>query len=114
MRMIKVIAAFAALAIVAACSSEQKVPDAGTPVTPGSIADFKQNVGDRVFFDTDMSTIRPDGRATLDKQAAWLSRYGNYRILIGVTPTSAARANTTSRSAPAAPRWWSTTWFRAA
>jgi peptidoglycan-associated lipoprotein len=80
--MIKVIAAFAALAIVAACSSEQKVPDAGTPVTPGSIADFKQNVGDRVYFDTDMSNIREDGRATLAKQADWLKKYTNYPILI--------------------------------
>jgi peptidoglycan-associated lipoprotein len=80
--MIKAIAAFAALAIVAACSSEQKVPDAGAQVTPGSIADFKQNVGDRVYFDTDMSNIREDGRSTLAKQAEWLKKYTNYPILI--------------------------------
>lgn len=82
MRMIKAIAAFAALAIVAACSSEQAPPPANAQVTPGSIADFKQNVGDRVYFDTDMSSIREDGRATLAKQAEWLKKYTNYPILI--------------------------------
>jgi len=83
MRMIKAIAAFAALAIVAACSSDQKAPpDASAQVTPGSIADFKQNVGDRVYFDTDMSSIREDGRGTLAKQAEWLKKYTNYPVLV--------------------------------
>ena len=83
MRMMKAFAAVAALLLMAACSSsEQKVPDAGTSVTPGSIAEFKQNVGDRVFFDTDMSSIREDGRGTLAKQAEWLKKYTNYPITI--------------------------------
>jgi len=83
MRMMKAFAAIAALLVMAACSSsEQKVPDAGTSVTPGSIAEFKQNVGDRVFFDTDMSSIREDGRGTLAKQAEWLKKYTNYPITI--------------------------------
>jgi peptidoglycan-associated lipoprotein len=46
-----------------------------TAPRPGSQDDLVVNVGDRVFFDTDRSTIRPDGRATLDKQAAWLKQY---------------------------------------
>jgi peptidoglycan-associated lipoprotein len=83
MRMIKALAAIAALTLMAACSSStQEPPQAGTSVTPGSIADFKQNVGDRVYFDTDMSNIREDGRATLAKQADWLKKYTNYPILI--------------------------------
>jgi peptidoglycan-associated lipoprotein len=81
--MIKAIAAVAALLMIAACSSStQEPPQAGTTVTPGSIADFRQNVGDRVYFDTDMSNIREEGRATLAKQAEWLKRYTNYPILI--------------------------------
>lgn len=80
--MIKAFAAVAALMMIAACSSEQKVPEAGTSVTPGSIADFKQNVGDRVYFDTDLSNIREDGRGTLAKQAEWLKKYTNYPITI--------------------------------
>lgn len=49
---------------------------------PGSIADFKQNVGDRVYFDLDQSTVREDGRAVLMKQAEWLKKYSNYQITI--------------------------------
>jgi peptidoglycan-associated lipoprotein len=84
MRTIKAIAALAALMFIAACSSSstQEPPPAGTTVTPGSIADFRQNVGDRVYFDTDMSNIREDGRATLAKQAEWLKKYTNYPITI--------------------------------
>ena len=51
-------------------------------VTPGSPQDFTVNVGDRIFFDTDSSSIRPDAAATLDKQAQWLARYPQYRITV--------------------------------
>ena len=84
MTMIKAISAIAALLFLAACSSSstQEPPPAGATVTPGSIADFRQNVGDRVYFDTDMSNIREDGRTTLARQAEWLKKYTNYPILI--------------------------------
>ena len=86
MRLIKALAALAALAFMAACSSsEQAAAPAGatsTTVTPGSVADFAQNVGDRVYFDTDMSNIREDGRQTLNRQAEWLKKYTNYPITI--------------------------------
>ncbi len=82
MRTIKAIAAIAALIFAAACSSEQATAPSGTAVTPGSIADFKQNVGDRVYFDTDQSVVREDGRQTLGKQAEWLKKYTNYPITI--------------------------------
>jgi peptidoglycan-associated lipoprotein len=83
MRTIKAFAAIAAMIFMVACSNEQQAAaPATTTVTPGSIADFRQNVGDRVFFDTDMSTIRPDGRETLNRQAEWLKKYTNYPITI--------------------------------
>jgi peptidoglycan-associated lipoprotein len=44
-------------------------------VVAGSIQDFQQNVGDRVLFGYDRSDIEDTGRATLQKQAAWLQRY---------------------------------------
>ncbi|MGE0279484.1 MAG: peptidoglycan-associated lipoprotein Pal [Rhizobiaceae bacterium] len=50
--------------------------------TPGSAQDFTVNVGDRIFFDTDSSSIRADAQATLSKQAQWLNKYGNYAITI--------------------------------
>jgi peptidoglycan-associated lipoprotein len=82
--MIQTISALAALVFLAACSSNtsQEPPPAGTTVTPGSIADFRQNVGDRVYFDTDMSNIREDGRTTLARQAEWLKKYTNFPILV--------------------------------
>ena len=59
MRTIKAFAAMAMMLVIAACSNQQETAAAAsTTVTPGSIADFRQNVGDRVFFDTDMSNIR--------------------------------------------------------
>jgi peptidoglycan-associated lipoprotein len=84
MQMIKAISAIAALFFLAACSSNTQEPpqQAGANVTPGSVADFRQNVGDRVYFDTDMSSIREDGRTTLARQAEWLKKYTNYPILI--------------------------------
>ena len=83
MRMIKALAAIAAMIFIAACSDDQQAAaPASTSVTPGSVADFRQNVGDRVFFDPDQSTIREDGRQTLNRQAEWLKKYGNYQITV--------------------------------
>jgi peptidoglycan-associated lipoprotein len=50
--------------------------------TPGSQQDFVVNVGDRVFFDTDSSELSDQARATLDKQAQWLSNYNRYAFTI--------------------------------
>ena len=83
MSIFKGFAAIALAIFMAACSSqEQAAAPATTAVTPGSIADFRQNVGDRVFFDTDMSNIREDGRQTLNRQAEWLKKYTQYQITL--------------------------------
>ena len=85
MRMIKALTAIAAMVLIAACSSnsdQQQAAAATTTVTPGSVADFRQNVGDRVFFDTDMSTVNDQGRQTLNRQAEWLKKYSNYQVTI--------------------------------
>ena len=83
MRTFKAFAAIAAMIVMAACSNQQEAAaPATTTVTPGSVADFRQNVGDRVFFDTDMSVIREDGRQTLNRQAEWLKKYAQYQITI--------------------------------
>jgi peptidoglycan-associated lipoprotein len=49
---------------------------------PGSIQEFNQTVGDRVFFDTDQTDLSPTAQATLDKQAAWLNQYNHYAFTI--------------------------------
>jgi peptidoglycan-associated lipoprotein len=82
-----VIALVATLAI-AGCAS-RKTPNSAADLglgagaaTPGSAQDFTVNVGDRIFFDTDSSSIRADAQGTLSKQAQWLNQYRNYRITI--------------------------------
>ena len=50
--------------------------------TPGSQQDFVVNVGDRVFFESDQTTLSPQATATLDKQAQWLQTYNRYAFTI--------------------------------
>ena len=50
---------------------------------PGSQQDLVANVGDRVFFVTDSSTLSGDAQATLDRQAAWLARYPQVQVQMG-------------------------------
>ncbi len=80
----KVMTAFAALALLAACGSSTAdnaatgagaATNASTGPRPGSQEDLVANVGDRVFFDTDESSVRADQRTVLERQAAWLARY---------------------------------------
>jgi peptidoglycan-associated lipoprotein len=83
----------AGLLLLAACSQNPST-DANTggtgtgtnttqsSIVPGSKEDFVQNVGDRVFFDTDKSSIKPEGQQTLQRQAEWLKRYPNVTITI--------------------------------
>ena len=49
---------------------------------PGSVQEFNQTVGDRVFFTTDQTDLSPTAQATLDKQAAWLNQYNKYSLTI--------------------------------
>ena len=81
MRFAAVISAAIALA---ACSSNpaDQPGGAGASGPPGSAQDFVVNVGDRVFFETDSSELTPPSRATLDKQAQWLSTYNRYTFTI--------------------------------
>jgi peptidoglycan-associated lipoprotein len=49
---------------------------------PGSVQEFNQTVGDRVFFDTDQTDLSSTAQATLDKQAAWLNAYKSYAFTV--------------------------------
>ncbi|MCT8997941.1 peptidoglycan-associated lipoprotein Pal [Chelativorans intermedius] len=80
---------FLAALAVAGCRTQQ-VPNtaadlglgAGAAAAPGSRQEFTVTVGDRIFFDTDSSVIRPDAQATLTRQAQWLNQYPSYSITI--------------------------------
>jgi peptidoglycan-associated lipoprotein len=73
---------------MAACTTPStKTPDASagtTPVgiVPGSQEDLVANVGDRVFYDFNASALRADAKGTLEKQAAWLAKYGSVNVQI--------------------------------
>ena len=56
--------------------------NANAGAVPGSEQDFAQNVGDRVFFESDSSDLTPKAQATLDRQVAWLQRYDRGPFLI--------------------------------
>ncbi|HWT97277.1 MAG TPA: peptidoglycan-associated lipoprotein Pal [Terriglobales bacterium] len=88
---IKLISAVAAALLLAACSSDDTAKGAGAgtgtsastdngqvasmAAAPGSAEDFKQNVGDRVFFGTDKYDLSAEAQQQLQKQAAWLNQY---------------------------------------
>ncbi|VEJ44410.1 peptidoglycan-associated lipoprotein Pal [Bartonella vinsonii] len=50
--------------------------------SPGSGQEFTVNVGDRVFFSLDSSSIEPDAERILMRQAEWLLRYPYHSIMI--------------------------------
>jgi peptidoglycan-associated lipoprotein len=79
-------AALVALVVALAACSRSPTTGVGNlgpgQGAPGSQQEFLVSVGDRVFFETDSSNLTAQAQTTLDKQAAWLNRYANYRILI--------------------------------
>src|SRR6202012_3204658 len=96
---IKLISAVAAALLLAACSSDDTAKGAGAgtgnsttsrdngqftsmAAAPGSAEDFKQNVGDRVFFGTDHYDVSAEAQQQLQKQAAWLNQYKAVTVTI--------------------------------
>ena len=81
-----VVALFSVALLAAGCANQQKLLDpnlaAAGVATPGSAQDFQVNVGDRVFFETDASTLTGQARLTLDRQAQWLNQYGQYTFVV--------------------------------
>ena len=89
---IKYLGAIAAISLLAACS---KSPPATTSSNAGfsntgnsgsngpvggSQEDLVANVGDRVFYELNSSTLTDAGQATLSKQADWLAKYPNVSV----------------------------------
>jgi len=83
-RMVAVLGCFLALA---ACS-KKNTPDLnagtgpGATAVPGSEQDFTVNVGDRVFFLEDKSTLTPEAQETLRRQAQWLNQYAGVTVQV--------------------------------
>lgn len=100
---VRILGILAAAALLAACSSTpeevaelkgaggaQPAPAAPPPAPPQQAMVAPQmtpqgelaQIGDRVLFDTDQSTLTPAARATLDKQAAWMKKYPRVTVTI--------------------------------
>jgi peptidoglycan-associated lipoprotein len=88
----------AAVSLLAACSSDEpkKADQVATNTTqptapmapkatglvPGSQEDFVKNVGDRVFFDYDKASLKPEGKDQLTKWVAFLKQYPNDQLQV--------------------------------
>jgi peptidoglycan-associated lipoprotein len=49
---------------------------------PGSKAEFDTTIGNKVYFLVDQSSLTPEGRDTLSRQAEWLKQYRNVTIQV--------------------------------
>lgn len=74
------------LLLLAACDSSSDANGgangSGMSTAPGTQGDLSTNVGDRVFFELDSSTLNGEAQATLDRQAKWLGQYSNVNIVV--------------------------------
>jgi peptidoglycan-associated lipoprotein len=88
MASLKAVAVLSCFLALAACSKKNTPDlDAGTgpgtgDVRPGSEQDFTTNVGDRIYFSEDKSTLSPEAQETLRRQAQWLNQYGNIMVQV--------------------------------
>lgn len=81
----KIVAVVLAMIGLAACSSKDKPDVAAVDVesaVPGSQRDFTINVGDRVLFLVDQSTLTPQAQEILRRQATWLRQYAQVTIQV--------------------------------
>ena len=95
----KIVTVLAAVLLLAACSSKpaqtggantggttstNQTSTASAPQAPaaGSVEEFTQSVGDRVFFGFDRYDLTAEAQAQLQKQATWLKTYPQYRFVI--------------------------------
>jgi len=88
---VKSLAVLSAVFLLTACESMPGSSTGGKsgqggvasgPVRPGSPEDLAQNVGDRVFFALDSSTLSEEAQHTLDRQGAWLKQYPNVNVTV--------------------------------
>ena len=90
-------AALSAALVVGACTTKQQAASAPPPppppmaaapvrqapgILPGSLQDFKVNVGDTVQFAYNEYNVQDQDKGTLQKQASWLNRYPSVQITV--------------------------------
>ena len=84
----KILGAFAAVALLAACATPPAPPAVPAPAptasgpVPGSQEDLVANVGDLIFYAFDKANLTPDSQATLSRQADWLAKYASVNVQV--------------------------------
>ncbi len=81
----KMAAIVLAMVGLAACSSKDKPDVAAVDIensVSGSQRDFTINVGDRVLFLVDQSTLTPQAQEILRRQSTWLRQYAQVTIQV--------------------------------
>ena len=86
----QLLSALAAVALLSACASEPETAaatgaggaGASSGIRPGSQEDLRANVGDRIFFATDRSTVAPDQRSVLTRQATWMGTNASVQVTL--------------------------------
>lgn len=97
----KFLSVLAAVALLAACetapessgstqssgaasttSSSSGSSTSAVQIQGGTQEDLVVNVGDRVFFAFDSSELSTEARASLEKQAAWMKKFGGVRVVV--------------------------------
>jgi peptidoglycan-associated lipoprotein len=85
----KILSLLTVILLVSACAAEDSrsvgvntSSGVAGRATSGSVADFEQNVGDRIFFGFDRYDLTPEARAVLDRQSSWLQQYQAVRVTI--------------------------------
>lgn len=93
---LKIFAPLAAVLLLAACADDPKpaastggagasstaTAPAASGIRPGSQEDLAVNAGDRVFFDYNQYRLTPVAVSTLQRQAAWMQRNPNVRLIV--------------------------------
>jgi peptidoglycan-associated lipoprotein len=100
---VRILGILAAAALLAACSSTPEEvaelkgaggaqPAPAAPPAPPTQQAMRPaemtpagelaQIGDRVLYDTDQSTLAPPARATVEKQAAWMKKYPRVTVTI--------------------------------
>lgn len=74
----KMIAVISVLVLVAGCNSGKY----GSSVSRALERDFVDNIGDRIHFGYDSSSLSADARSTLKRQAIWLKTHPEARATV--------------------------------
>ena len=76
----KLAIASCAVLLLSGCAGSKR--GLSSNVDPALVADFERNVGDRVFFEYDRSSLTKEAHATLKRQAEWLKAHGKINVTV--------------------------------